>query len=77
MEKNRSGYRILVADDDVNVHEALGVHFRREEYQMLSAYDGEEALELSLIHIFTTVMLRNRGQNSLDLSSIQTRKHQG
>lgn len=46
MEKNRSGYRILVADDDMNVHEALGVHFRREEYQMLSAYDGEEALEI-------------------------------
>lgn len=46
MEKNRSGYRILVADDDMSVHEALGVHFRREEYQMLSAYDGEEALEM-------------------------------
>lgn len=46
MEKNRSGYRILVADDEISVHEALGVHFRREEYQMLSAYDGEEALEM-------------------------------
>ncbi len=46
MERSRSGYRILVADDDTNVHEALGVHFRREEYQMLSAYDGEEALEI-------------------------------
>ena len=46
MEKNRSGYRILVADDDNSVHEVLRVHFRREEYQMLSAYDGEEALEM-------------------------------
>lgn len=46
MEKSRSGYRILVADDDANVHEVLGLHFRREEYQMLSAYDGEEALEI-------------------------------
>ena len=46
MEKNHSGYRILVADDDNSVHEALRVHFRREEYQMLSAFDGEEALEM-------------------------------
>ena len=46
MEKNRSGYRVLVADDDTSVHEALGLYFRREEYQMLSAYDGDEALEM-------------------------------
>ena len=46
MENNRSGYRVLVADDDPNVHEVLGLYFRREEYQMLSAYDGEEALEI-------------------------------
>lgn len=46
MEKNRSGYRILVADDDTNVHQVLSAQFRREEYQMLSAYDGEEALDM-------------------------------
>ena len=46
MEKNRGGYRVLVADDDTSVHEALGLYFRREEYQMLSAYDGDEALEM-------------------------------
>ena len=46
MENNRSGYRVLVADDDPNVHEVLGLYFRREEYQMLSAYDGEDALEI-------------------------------
>ena len=40
----RSGYRILVADDDVNVHQSLNAYFRREGYQMLSAYNGEEAL---------------------------------
>ena len=44
MEDFRSGYRILVADDDVNVHQSLNVYFRREGYQMLSAYNGEEAL---------------------------------
>ena len=46
MENNRSGYRVLVADDDPNVHEVLGLYFRREEYQVLSAFDGEEALEI-------------------------------
>ena len=44
MEDFRSGYRILVADDDVNVHQSLNDYFRREGYQMLSAYNGEEAL---------------------------------
>ena len=44
MEKKSGGYRVLVADDDTSVHEALGIYFRREEYQVLSAYDGDEAL---------------------------------
>ena len=44
MEETRSGYRILVADDDANVHQSLNAYFRREGYQMLSAYDGSEAL---------------------------------
>ena len=47
MEINRGGYRILVADDDPCVHEKLGVHFQREEYQMISAHDGAEALEVA------------------------------
>ena len=44
MEDFRSGYRILVADDDINVHQSLNAYFKREGYQILSAYDGEEAL---------------------------------
>ena len=44
MDEYRSGYRILIADDDVNVHQSLGGYFRREGYQLLSAYDGEEAV---------------------------------
>ena len=44
MDEYRSGYRILIADDDVNVHQSLGTYFRREGYQLLSAYDGEEAV---------------------------------
>ena len=46
MEIQRSGYRVLVADNDRSVHETLGLYFRREEYQMLSAFDGEEAIEM-------------------------------
>ena len=45
MEENRSGYRILVADDDPNVHQSLNAYFRREGYQMISAYDGEQAVQ--------------------------------
>lgn len=44
MEEHRSGYRILVADDDENVHRSLNTYFKREGYQLLSAFDGEEAL---------------------------------
>ena len=46
MEMKRGGYRILVADDDPSVHEKLSAHFRRAEFQMFSARDGEEALEM-------------------------------
>jgi len=46
MEENRSGYKILVADDDQNVHQSLNAYFRREGYQMISAYDGEQALRM-------------------------------
>ena len=45
MEEVRSGYKILVADDDPNVHQSLNVYFRREGYHMLSAYDGDQAVQ--------------------------------
>ncbi|MBQ6373518.1 MAG: response regulator transcription factor [Clostridia bacterium] len=35
----------MVADDDQNVHQSLNAYFRREGYQMLSAYDGEQAVQ--------------------------------
>ena len=47
MDSSRIGYRILVADDDPRVHDKLRAHFRREDYQMFSAKDGEEALEMA------------------------------
>ena len=43
MEEYR-GCRVLVADDDPNVHQSLNAYFKREGYLMLSAYDGEQAL---------------------------------
>ena len=45
MDEIRSGYKILVADDDTNVHQSLNAYFRREGYQMISTYDGTQALE--------------------------------
>ena len=45
MEEHRGGYHILVADDDPNVHQSLNTYFRREGYQILSAYDGLEAVQ--------------------------------
>ena len=50
MEENRGGYKILVADDDPNVHQSLNAYFRREGYQMISAYDGEQAVQCARVH---------------------------
>ena len=47
MEEHRTGYKILIADDDVNVHQSLNAYFKREGYQILPAYDGDEALQLA------------------------------
>jgi len=49
MEESRTGYKILVADDDPNVHQSLNAYFRREGYQMISAYDGEQAVQQARI----------------------------
>ncbi len=46
MEERKNGYKILIADDDTNVHQSLNAYFRREGYQVLSAYDGDEAIAL-------------------------------
>jgi len=47
VDEHRGGYKVLIADDDVNVHQSLNAYFKREGYQILSAYDGEEALALA------------------------------
>lgn len=47
MENRQSSYRVLVADDDPRVQASLAPHFRREGFQLISAHDGEEAIELT------------------------------
>ncbi|MDD4518690.1 MAG: response regulator transcription factor [Limnochordia bacterium] len=37
---------ILIADDDPHVHEILSLYFRKEGYEVLSAYDGQQTLDL-------------------------------
>jgi len=47
VEDRKKNYRILIADDDINVHQSLNTYFKREGYQTLAAYDGEQALNLA------------------------------
>ena len=37
---------ILVCDDDKEIVEAIDIYLQQEGYQVLTAYDGEEALEI-------------------------------
>ena len=46
MEEKRKNYTVLIADDDINVHQSLGAYFRREGYDVVSAYNGEETIEV-------------------------------
>lgn len=38
--------RILVCDDDKEIVEAIEIYLQQEEYEILKAYDGEEALRI-------------------------------
>ena len=42
---------ILVCDDDKDIVEAIEIYLTQEGYHILKAYDGEQAIQLSLIHI--------------------------
>lgn len=41
---NVFSYKILIADDDKDIVESLEKRLLREEYDVVTAYDGEEAL---------------------------------
>ena len=45
MEDSRSGYKVLIADDDPSVAAQLKPFFERENYRVLTVGDGESALE--------------------------------
>ncbi len=57
MDEHCAGYKILIADDDINVHQSLNTYFKREGYQIVSAFDGEEALRLAKNTFFDMIVL--------------------
>ncbi len=46
MELSKKNAKILICDDDMVVHESLGLYLNEESYAYESAYDGQEALDL-------------------------------
>lgn len=39
-------YTVLVCDDDKEIVEAIEIYLSQEGYQILKAYDGEQALKV-------------------------------
>ena len=39
-------YRILVCDDDKDIVEAIDIYLTQEGYEVLKAYDGDEAIKV-------------------------------
>ena len=46
MDESKRGYRVLIADDDPNVHKSLSVYFKYDGCTVLDAYDGEQTLQM-------------------------------
>ena len=45
-------YTVLVCDDDKEIVEAIEIYLSQEGYQILKAYDGEQALkEIGRAHV--------------------------
>ena len=44
-------YNILICDDEKDIVSALKIYLASDDYNLYEAYDGREAIELSLIHI--------------------------
>ena len=38
-------YKILVVDDDKEIVKAIEIYLGKENYEIIKAYDGEQALE--------------------------------
>ena len=43
--------KIVICDDDKDIVRALQIYLSNRNYELLCAYTGREALDLSLIHI--------------------------
>lgn len=41
-----NGTTVLICDDNVTAHQTLRLYLQEAGYQVLSAYDGEAALEM-------------------------------
>ena len=39
-------YTILVCDDEKDIMNALGIYLRAENYQVIEAYNGQEAVDI-------------------------------
>ena len=44
-------YNILICDDEQDIVNALKIYLANPDYHLLEAHTGQEALDLSLIHI--------------------------
>ena len=60
--------KVLIADDDQVVHEALGIYLKAEGFEVVDAFDGVSAIEsitpevvLCVLDIMMPKMSRNRG----------------
>lgn len=57
MEKTTNVQRVLVADDDQSIRQLVTTIVRREGYDVDSAADGEEAIELLRRHEYSVLLL--------------------
>ena len=42
-----SGERVLIVDDEAEISELLGLYLTKEGYEVITALDGRQALELT------------------------------
>ena len=50
-------YRILICDDEKNIVDALKIYLESPEYELLEAYDGQQALEICRNHTLDLILL--------------------